>query len=304
MAATALLMSTTAFAQGNCCPEVYTPQCCETNCCGNFFVSAELLYWRAFEGGLANPCEGIEINTIVDQGVTFSILNGTSHFPNSEWNPGFRFGVGYQFGDRDCDLAVYWTYYKSDTRGGNDLNLYKWNLDYNVVDAFYSCDFNCSSCFGFSPYFGLRYAQIDQCINKEFITTIDSVQQLTSTRIKQDFWGVGPVFGVESDLGLGCGFSLYGNAAVGVLFGKYDVNSRREVVLDTVTNIDNLVNDPQASTVVLDLGFGVRWTTCYCDKVVSLQIGVEEHRYFNHNQFCGYGDLSMAGVNVGVGVEF
>jgi hypothetical protein len=305
IAASALLFSTTAFAQGSCCPEPYAPPCCENTCCGSFFLSAELLYWRAFEGGLANNCEGIVINTFVEDDTTFSLLYGKSHFPSSEWDLGFRVGVGYQFANSSCDLAVYWSRYHTHTSGGNELNEYKWKLDYNVVDVLYRCDFSCSPCFALNPYLGVRYAQIDQNLDKEVVMTIDEVEELSTTRIKEDFWGVGPLFGVEGNLGLGCGLSLYGNVAVGVLYGNYDVDARKVTELETVTNVDHLINDNHATPIVLDLGFGVRWQTCYCnDKLITLQLGLEEHRYFNHNQFCVYGDLSLAGLNFGIGIEF
>jgi hypothetical protein len=37
---------------------------------------------------------------------------------------------------------------------------------------------------------------------------------------------------------------------------------------------------------------------------LGLQLELEDHRYFNLNQFCGYGDLSLAGVSFGVCLEF
>lgn len=310
MAVTTVMISATTYCQGDCldncldnCQDACAPTTsCYDSCCGHFILEAEVLYWRAFEGGLSNPCDEIEINTVGDT----SILDGRNHDPDPKWDLGFRVGIGYEFVN-NCDLTVYWTRYDSQTDGGDDSTRHKWKIDLDVIDALYRCDCNWFSCFAFNPYLGVRYAKIDQSLRKNRITTIDDGDpEISRARIKERFWGVGPLFGVEGDVGLRCGFSLYGNVAVGVLYGHYDVNSRKVTVLDSgITNFDRIENDTHAFPIVLDLGVGVRWSTCFCnDKLFMMQLGLEEHRYFNHNQFCGYGDLSLAGLNFGIGIEY
>lgn len=300
LAAAALVLSTTGLLQANCQPLCEpAPTCC--NPCGHLIVGAEVLYLRAYEGGLSNNCDDIEIINDGD----ISLLFGQNHDPDAKWDLGFRIGVGYEFANSNCDLSIYWTSYDSKSSGGRDETRHEWEIDYDVVDAIYRCDCNWSACCALSPYLGVRYAKIDQSLQKNTNMIIDEIEHPSRYNIKEDFWGVGPVFGIEADLALKCGFSLYGNVSAGVLYGQYDVNSRKVTELTTVTNFDRLDNDTHAFPIVLDFGIGVRWRTCVCnDKYITLHLGLEEHRYFNHNQFCGYGDLSLAGANFGASFEF
>ena len=49
----------------------------------------------------------------------------------------------------------------------------------------------------------------------------------------------------------------------------------------------------------------LRWKTCFCkNSFLILQLGLEHHRYFNHNQFCGYGDLSLDGVSFSAAILY
>lgn len=284
--------------------------CCDSNpCCtpcyGDFIVSARILYLRAYEGGLSSVCDITDATSSIEDSVLVSRLEGRNLDPDFDWNLGFNIGAGYRFVNSNCGFAVDWMHYNNDSGNDSEDNFQNWKLDYNVVDLVYLCDYGYSTCFNVMPFAGLKYARIDQKIDYHLISSEDEVLAISDGRVKEDFSGIGPVFGVEADWRLGCGFSFYGNIAGSVLFGRFHVHSNNTDEFETGTNIDHLVKHTQASQFVLDLGFGVRWETCFCcDKILVLQLGVEEHRFFNHNQFCGYGDLSLDGVSFGVGIEF
>ena len=156
----------------------------------------------------------------------------------------------------------------------------------------------------------MKYVRIDQKLHSKFVSTIQDVSgSIDRTRsrghLKEHFWGVGPELGIEGDWDVGCGFSLYGDVSVSILYGTFHVRSDQTDVFTSVTNINHLRKHTQACQTVLDVGFGVRWQTCFCNGIIlGLQLGLEDHRYFNLNQFCGYGDLSLDGVSFGVCLGF
>jgi hypothetical protein len=311
IAIAALVLPTAGFVQESCDYACTEDPCCN-ECCGRFFVEADLLYLRAFEGGLFSVCDTTEINDTTVDGIVVSRLNGRGHNPNFEWNLGYRVGVGYEFVNSCYDIGVYWTHFKPNTKSSGHSssysgyrNSYKWSLDFNVVDLLFSYNWSSSPCFVLTPFGGVRFAEISQNLHTHFLSTINDSLITSHGHIKQTLTAVGPIFGLEGDLGIGCGFSLYGNLSVGVLYGKFRVKSHSTEEFNDTINIDHLRGWPQAYQAVTDAEIGIRWRTCYCNNnVLIVELGLEQHRYYNHNQFCGYGDLNLDGASLGVRLEF
>lgn len=307
---TILIITTPLVAQECYQEECYLTECptpcCYDSCgCGAFFLDARLLYLRAFEGGLTSACDSTQTINTNENGVVVSRLEGKSRDLDFKWNAGFRLGAGYEFANRDSYIGAYWTHYNSHASRGSGQNSQHWKINYNVVDLLYAYEYNLSHCFTLIPFGGLRYAEIDQHIHTHFVSTENGIANLSQGRAKENFQGIGPLFGLEGDLGIGCGFSLYGNVAASILYGKFHVRSNSIGEFDTGINRDHLRKNLHACQPVIDLGFGVRWKTCFCcDKLLILQLGLEEHRYFNHNQFCDYGDLSLDGVSFAISVLY
>lgn len=304
----ALVIITTGSIQGNDYSSTSTDCCnpCESDCCcypcGRFFADAQMLYLMAYEGGLSSVCDGVQIINSTEDGVLISRLTGKAHDPDFRWNLGFCIGMGYEFANNFSDIGVYWTHYNSHT--GDDNHERRWNIHFNAVDVLWECP--CLTCCPMNSFLalivGLRCACIDQKLLTNFVNTIDESVITSTGKFKEDFLGVGPLFGIEGDIGIGCGFSLYGDIAVGILYGRFHVKSNRTNVSDTGVNIDHLRKHSQAYQSVLDGGIGVRWETYVCNcKLLVLELGLEHHQYFNHNQFCSYGDLSLDGVSLGIG---
>jgi hypothetical protein len=294
-------LSIASFFQGNAFDSCESFYCPPESCCQNFFLSAEVLYWRAFEGGLSNPCDRVDIVNTVDCNIVKSVLEGRNYHSNGSWDLGFRLGQSYEMANNSSELSLYWTHFHTHETEGCHQHRKKWKLDFDAVDALYLCIYQCSPCFSLNPYFGLRYVQIDQSIYKNLTITIDEVLTVSDLHIDENFHGVGPIFGLEGNCNMACGFSLYGNVALGVLYGDFDVDSRKCKDLGTKIHIDHLTNNNSSPQNFIDLGLGVRWETCFCyNKTFMLQLGLEDHCYFNHNQFGNYGDLHLTGVNFGV----
>lgn len=310
MAIAALLVAATGYAQcgaddANACYEQPCDSYCCPESCGRFLFGAEVLYLRAFQGGLSSVCDETSINDTTENGRVISRLKGKGREPDFDWNAGFRIGAGYGFACSPCEIGVIWTNFNSNSHshGHCHRNNLRWNLDYNTVDVLFSCQCDCS-CIELSPFAGVRYARIDQKLHSNFVSYNNGSITHSHGSAKNDFSGVGPLLGIEGEWGFGCGWSLYGDVAFGVLYGKFRNHSHSFDEFDTGTNINFLRNHTESCQSFLDTGFGVRWKTCLCNRVVVMQLGVETTRYFNQNQFCGYGDLSLDGVNFGIGTQF
>lgn len=304
---------------GNCCS-------CEPSC-GHGFIGAEVLYLRAFEEGLSSACDRTDITNFYDGDTVVSTLRGKTHDPDFQWNVGFRIGAGYEFANSNCGIAACWTHFNSNTHGNHGHNHeHHWKIDFDAVDVIFGYEYKGTDCFGVTPYIGVKYANINQKLRTNFISTIrdgsgsfsdssfsDSTSQAgsrdrghvtSSGDSKDDFWGVGPLFGLEADWLVGCGLGFYGNVSIATLYGNFHGKSLHTDLFETGTNINHLNRHRQACQFVLDAGIGITWRTCFCgDNYLVLQLGLEEHRYFNQNQFC-CGDLSLDGVSFGAGIEF
>ncbi len=306
-----LAMTITGAIQGNdgyaTSQAGYQEPCDPVYCscdCGRYFLDAEVLFLRASEGGLSSVCDSTTTTDTTVGGVTYSTLNGTGKDPRFDWNCGFRIGAGYGFPCSPSDIGVYWTHLNSCTGRGSSENEHRWKIDFNVVDVLYSYEYCLSPCFALTPFAGLRWANIDQRLNTKFISITDGVSTLSTGIAKEDFWGIGPLFGIEGDWGIGCGFSFYGDIDVGILYGRFHNRSNSTEAMTTVVNISNLNMHSQAIQFVLDAGVGIQYRSCVCCIPLVFQLGLEHHQYFNQNQFCGHGDLYLDGVSLGVGLSY
>jgi hypothetical protein len=311
IAITTLAILATGALQGNegyATPQDYFYEPCAPACsgcdCGRYFIDAEALYLRASEGGLFSVCDSTSITNTTVGGIVFSTLDATGRDANFEWDWGFRLGAGYELPGCPCDLGIFWTHLNSSTGQGTARNEHRWNLEFNVVDGLYSCGYRLSPCFVIIPFGGLKYANIEQKLRTHFVNTVNGVGTTSKASIKEDFWGIGPLVGIDGDWGIGCGFSFYGDISFALLYGKFHVQSNKTEVLTSAINNDDTRSHLQAIQAVIDAGLGLRYRTCVCSLPVVMQLGLEHHQYFNHNQFCGYGDLYLDGVTFGVGIAY
>ena len=254
------------FSMADACTQVYAPECC-CQACGQFFVDAQILYLRAFEGGLSSPCDSTQVTNTIENGILISRLTGKAREPDFNWDSGFRMGVGYEFANYPSDIGVYWTHYNP--HADHDHHDY-WNIDFNVVDVRYGWAspwlVDCTMNSILTPFGGLRCTRINQKIFSRFVSSEDGALTLSTERSREEFLGIGPLLGIEGDWGIRCGFSLYGNLAVAILYGKFHVRSNSSSAFATGVNINHLVKHVQAAQFVVDAGIGVTLENLFLQK--------------------------------------
>lgn len=295
----------------SCCPTpVCAPQC---GWCPKGFVSADFLYWRAYENGLdvCGPSESVDIVNRAN-GTVESFFKGKTHDPHFKWAPGFRIGAGYDFTFNCCDweVAAFWTHFHSKAeRHHGDEQKFHWKLDFDVIDVVLGREFDfgsyipCLSCWTFTPYVGLRGARIDQK-TRGFLENVQ-VFTVDTEHNKQKFTGVGTLVGLETNWNLGCGFGIYADTAISCLWGKFRVTFEDTHSFPFGAEFTKLRRHLQACQLVFDSGVGISWRKCFWNnKQFLVKIGFEQHRYFDYNRIGSYGDLCLTGGVVSAGVEF
>lgn len=125
---TCLLMMTASFAATAAEKKIETPKPEAPkeitwpkiqNCrCNNIFTVGEFLYWRFSSPNLAYGRDGIGLSNSSPITEIPVVKTGTSFFPNFQYDPGFRIGLGAKFGPgKAFDLVGYYSWLRS---GAND----------------------------------------------------------------------------------------------------------------------------------------------------------------------------------------
>jgi hypothetical protein len=289
------LIASPAFANNDCC--VWEPDC-GALCNSTWTASGDFLYWRALQNGLSS---------------------GWGPDIKDRWNPSYRLGLEYDSADR-LSAASYWTSYNSrSTRSKKkheaDDHVH-WKLDYETIDGQLKYDFYTNSCSTYSPFVGVRGAWIDEKLNAHFDDNdgcddkgLGSISNLiiTEQHHKEKFWGVGPYIGIGADWNLGSGFSIFGSIDVGILYGNFKITVDDIQTMGSEADPGTFCNrrHVRACQAFVDAAVGIQWERCLTDSMaLILRLGAEHHRYFNHNQIGGYGDLCLDGGVFSAGLRF
>lgn len=305
------------------------------------FVVGEFIYWKPSENGLGFAIEDPE-NPLF-------LTDGHVENPKFKWSPGFRVGLGWNMCHDGWDVYLSWTRLNSHAKhtdhapnGGIlmptfenpnflvppqdilDFTLVseaamRWKMRLNVLDLVLGREFFVSKWLTLRPFGGVRSAWIRQKDRIEY-ETIGFIPRDHRITMRNKYWGIGLVTGLNSEWGLGCGWSLFGDASISLLYGNIKVHQRERVVNITpeVTRL-KVHNDQKLGRAVTDLAAGVRWETYFCDDDfrLRLQAGWEQHMFFGQNQLMNFvdsfnhgkfvsnqGDLSLQGFTVSAQFDF
>jgi hypothetical protein len=266
----------------------------------SWWLSAEFLYWKAFEGGTeyADKFKSLEAS------VASALAETRGKELNFDCAPGFRIEGGYLNQNCCWDVGLSYTYYytraKESTSGtlfptynyfgsvaGGDAAIVdnadaKWKVQFQYIDL----DFGSAVWFGCSlalhPHLGLRGGWINQHARADYsgigIPSVD-------VSLKNDFWGVGLKGGVDARLHLIGSLSLFSNLAASVLYGHFDVRNR--IVQDSVPQID-LHETLRRLSPTVQMAFGIAWErplSCWrYPMLCSLSAAAEAQYWWRQNQ--------------------
>lgn len=301
-------------AEDTYCPPPICPPCCYESCyepcvvpcqqpCTCFCVWADLLYWRSALGGLETEFGPATITKTLDSdNIPTTRTHESDEDPDFDWKAGFRLGAAYDAACWDLTFAAYWTHIHG---GANWVNGCasngSWKMEYDTLDFIVGRQYDVGCCITLTPYLGVRWAHVHQNLGLHIetpFTNNGSEGVIVSTREDQDkFWGYGPEGGLAGTYALPCNFSLYADATALAYYGKADTDYDHSDVFPTSVELFQAHQKQHDCWLALDFAIGLRWEQDWCCKLFALQLGFEQHRILDFNNFCN-GDLCLDGVTL------
>ncbi len=244
----------------------YTPT---QRCPGDFSVEAEWIY---FSPNSESRYFAIENATLV------APVNGEREaVPFDNFHSGYRVAAAFTFCDNECDryASVTWTSLKAHesrtlTRPtatllpadvppivgftGFTSATGSHHFSYYAVDGVVGQKIICDCCVDVDLFAGVHYAH--------FLTRENDVFGANAVTLVEhnDFWGVGPEFGINAVAPVWCGFSLLGNISTAFIAGK--PRSTLDVGTTTIASY-NVHNERRWRLVpYVDLRLGLNYDFC------------------------------------------
>lgn len=278
----------------------------------DLFIFGDLLYWNAHENGLSYA--------IVNDDASNNLSDAEVKNNHGKWNWGFRTGAGYNLPHDGWDVSLTWLRFTDNghkrTHADEDEFVFpvwvhpadplafgrtaqkshsNWNLTLNQLDLDLGREFFVSKWLTVRPHFGLRSNWIRQKWENDYRNfapeapaTINEVE----VEMKDKWWGIGLEGGLDTQWGLGSGFSIFGNLSAAIIYGFHDIDVDEENEPATAASLPrgkfvDLDNSYRVAHPILDLMMGLRYDYMFSDDRfhVGLQLGWEHHIYFSQNQF-------------------
>lgn len=293
----------------------------------SLYFSGALLYWQSHEEDLSFTNQPSSVFTTTD--FTKTSLVG----PNFSWEPGFRVTADVGFPCSRWALGFHWICYngkadRSKTAGEfegmfpvlsiNPDTLVgdyttsastNWKLRTNFLDILAEATISCSNRFSLVPSIGLRNAWIFQSLHTTY--TGGSFNAGSDVvRMRSDFYGIGPRFGLTPWISLPKGFGLYAGGAVSLFYGFFRI-TETETFVDK--EIGNIHKSPQGFRWNGDATIGFLWQYLFSESCMRLILDIGgNYLFFNRqNNFTraeeigsASGDLSLYGVHGSLCLQF
>lgn len=242
---------------------------------------------------------------------------------NFNWKPGVRAGFLYEPQQCYFDSRFYWTYFANDKRylfpvenqlispgffsSFLSLNTFfganlEWRIAMNMFDYNISHMFAVSDSITIRPSLGLKGGTIRQHIRVNWDADIYEATE----KVKNNFSGVGPTFGVDLKCKMLRNISLVGQFSSAFMWGNWKVvdTYNRPGALDgiiTPTTITTDLSNAQLGTLMLNYFLGFEWVH-QGQSEIGLQLGYEMQFWPNQlrltmfQQLPIHGDLTLQGA--------
>ncbi len=322
-ALSALLVGVSASAAANS----YVPNCCTDNCewsfCdGKFMVEADWLYWQT---------EQTNMNVVQ---ITDADLNTKNILPDTNYENGYRVGVGYQVPSNGWEFKVVYTNMPihaansaiypagsdistgisnifSDTSGPGPGRVgIKWDGNINDIDVDVGRTLSFGECFRLRPHIGFRALWADQKYKVRLVDLESDRYDFLVIDAKEKFNSYGVEAGLGASWNIGSGFSLLGHFGGSLLYTNFNLNSSYAATnLPGQTPVFHQKGKPSLGTSTLDYCLGLAYTSTFCETELDIYAGWEQHVLFDVNQLLlGTGDNSgnwyTQGLTLGLRAAF
>ena len=272
-----------------------------------FTTALDLLYWQPNEDG-----------------VPYAITEHHVKQPEMKWGGGFRLGFEYQFERDYWTVNLNWTclpiHFTTESSGHlfpiwsnapqdpTDFVSHAkalWRLHLGIVDLSVEKPWDVSRHFTLSPNLGVRFASIRQKFYVSYSGGSLFPDDTDNFNTKNKYWGVGPLLGVNANLGLKYGFNIVGQIAYSLVYGEFYIHETEREQISRDIHLKFLDRFYQVRSLV-DLQLGLEWTYGQ----TTLHAAWEQHFYAGQNQLINFntplnkllgnqGDLAVSGITVG-----
>ena len=287
----------------------------------SFSTQASFLYWKVQENGLAYAVEGS----------VPSLGRGSILSPSLQWGLGFSVGLGYHLpadrGKIDLVCTLYKNHCTAPFEPKEDQVLFPvWNipleepvtltqmnqhyrLHLGFIDLHLSKRLQPISSIAFNPFLGISYFSVRQKYHFDYFSSIDPILW----RMKNKFWGLGPVIGCSGELFFSKHICLFSQAAVRLVYGQFYTHQEEKWQQTRVKNLRLFDRYPSLAciadaTLGLRLSMGAKWEVeVGYDQM--LLMGQNQLPHFVQNKSPGVivmnqGDLSLMGIHLSASFAF
>ena len=295
----------------------YYPKDMNLSCPRGFYVKGEFLLMHVKEEGLEYAMTQNTLTGINENDNAFPLTGGdiqgySEGHHNWDWTGGCRVAMGFYL-NYDClNAEANWTYIRINNDSGKnvtggvllpfwltpnlDLGLFvndnisssaRWTGNLNTLDIKLGKPYHISRFVIFNPHLGLRMAWIDQDYTSRnggnFDLTLIGDGENLEMSAKNDFWGVGPRVGIDTEWHFADSWYLFGNMAASLLYSHFDVF--QEVILDKKT-LYQLKHDFYTNSPNMEIILGLCWCHLFSKNryMVSLKAAYEMHQWWEQNR--------------------
>ena len=263
-----------------------------------FFITADFLWWKLYEGGT---------DFVIKDQDPSSALKGNINHLHFNWDPGFKVGIGNVFDHDRWELFIQYTYYRTNAhkkekpdKGEVFTGLYgvpgtavagsahaRWHVDMSIAEITLGRNYFVSKYLALQPIFGLNSAWINQ--HRRFRYKGVSGGNVEWIHGGNEFWGLGPKVGVDTQFFFGSRYSLYGNISGSLLWGHFNVREKTRMLV-TNSEVYNLKSDCHKMAPTVDFDVGIAYDTNFDDDIFHflISLGLETQYWWKQNQFSTY----------------
>jgi len=315
------VLSKSTAAQGDGLPD-FSAQC---GC--RWAISADLLYWYPSE----------EVTAIWADVITSGDNRKSWTAPGFDftWDLGFRVGIGYHLIYDQWDIALYWTHFRTDAKhelsskpnvsigpeffaallSGNTPRSMsvKWSLLLNMFDWELGKRYCICSNLSLRPFIGLKGGWINQSIHARYgdliVSLIFPTNESAKERLKNNFWGIGPLGGVNTKWGAHS-LHLFGDFSVATMWGTWSCSDLYKTSFSTTSSVNT--KNSHLGALMFQGFMGVGWDVDFClgKFRFSTKLGYEMQLWLNQLRIATFqlqrlhGDLTFMGVTLRCRFDF
>jgi Legionella pneumophila major outer membrane protein precursor len=268
---------------------------------GHVYFTADWLFWRTRESGLEFAVHG------ASSSATTPYPHSAPSKCNFDLTSGFRTGFGVHLPDDGWDIFVNYTDFRPKASKSVDgalfpLLLYtppslaasahaEWKITFQTLDIEIGRAYYIGRTLSFRPFLGMTGAWIGQKADIDYKGNSIPSGAVDNLSARNDFKGAGPRVGAGSNWHFGEGLSLFGNGALVLAVGHFDLkNHQSQADVETI----HLASDLNLISPTLSLIAGLAWDRNFLrdTRHVGLSAGFETQYWWRQNQLERFTDSS------------